>query len=181
MASERLVSRKTAREIIEWVASVITALVFVTVLFTYVVRVVSVDGDSMEPTLNTGDRVIISSLFYEPKAGDIVVISQPNEKNKPLIKRIIAVGGQTVRIDGETGNVYVDGKIIDEDYISGKTFELGDMTEEITVPDGHVFVMGDNREVSWDSRYEAVGTIDERYILGKAYLRVWPFSGFGSF
>ena len=167
---------KATREVLEWLFSIATALIFVTILFTYVFRVVGVSGSSMYPTFKTGDRVIISSLFYTPKRGDIIVTTQTDEDDKPLIKRIIALGGQTVRIDGENGDVYVDGVKIDEPYISGKTFETGDMEGELVVPEGEVFVMGDNRAISWDSRFSAVGTIDERYILGKVYLKVWPVS-----
>ena len=167
---------KTVKEIIEWVSSIAAALIFVTLLFTYVFRVVGVSGSSMNPTLSTGDRVIISGLFYEPKYGDIVVTTQSDEDDKPLIKRVIAVGGQTVKIDSESGDVYVDGKLLEESYISGKTFETGDMVGEIIVPEGEVFLMGDNRAISLDSRFNEIGTIDERHILGKVYLRIWPFS-----
>ena len=169
---------KVSRELIEWLSSIVFALIFVVILFTYVFSIVGVSGDSMLPNFQTGDRVVISGLFYKPKAGDVVVVTQPNEKNEPLIKRIVATGGQTVEIDTENGIVYVDGKAIDEPYLTQKTFNAGELTGPVTVPEGHVFVLGDNREISWDSRYHEVGFIDERYLLGKVYFKVWPFDDF---
>lgn len=167
---------RLSKELTEWLSSIVFALVLVTVLFTYIFRIVGISGDSMEPNFHTGDRVIISNLFYSPKPGDVVVITQPNERNEPLIKRIIATGGQTVYIDSSTGTVYVDGAALEEDYVIDKTYVTGDMKGPLTVPEGYVFVMGDNRPYSWDSRYDEVGVIDERYLLGKVYLRIWPFS-----
>lgn len=169
---------KLSRELIEWLSSIVFALIFVVVLFTYVFSIVGVSGGSMEPNFYTGDRVVISGLFYKPKAGDVVVITQPNEKNEPLIKRIVALGGQTVEIDTEEGIVYVDGKALEEPYLNQKTFNDGELSGPVTVPEGYVFVLGDNREISWDSRYHEVGFIDERYLSGKVYLKVWPFEDF---
>ena len=168
-------------ELFEWLETIAIALVAVVLLFTFVFRIVGVDGDSMMDTLYDGDRLIVSHLFYKPKAGDIVIITQPNAVNKPLVKRIVALGGQTVDIDIERGLVYVDGEVIDEPYIKEPTVRIPNPPIQFpyTVPEGKVFVMGDNRNNSLDSRSTAVGPIDERYILGKAVFRIFPLNRFG--
>ncbi len=169
------------REIFEWLETVAFSLVAVVLVFTFVFRIVGVDGDSMLDTLHDGDRLIITHLFYQPKAGDIVIITQPNAVNKPLVKRIVAIGGQTVDIDTDRGLVYVDGEVINEPYIKEPTVKIPSPPMEfpVTVPEGKVFVMGDNRNHSLDSRSTDVGMIDERYILGKAVFRIYPFTRIG--
>lgn len=178
-AAQQAVSLKS--ELFEWLETIAFSLVFVILVFTFVFRIVGVDGESMQNTLENGDRLIISHLFYQPKAGDIVVVTQPNAVNKPLIKRIVALGGQTVDIDTERGLVYVDGVVINEPYIKEPTVRIPSppVTFPYTVPEGCVFVMGDNRNNSLDSRSTDVGPIDERYILGKAVFRIFPFNKFG--
>ena len=114
----------------------------------------------------------ITAAGYQPKYGDVVIISQPNQYNEVLIKRIIAVGGQTVDVDATAGTVTVDGKVLYEPYIREQTLTQGNMNFPLTVPEGYVFVMGDNRNHSTDSRYKSIGLIDERYIMGKAFYRV---------
>ncbi|MFQ8599740.1 MAG: signal peptidase I [Oscillospiraceae bacterium] len=166
-------------EVYEWVESLVYSLVVVVLLFTFVFRIVGVDGNSMLPTLHNEDRVILTNLFYEPKQGDIVVVTQPNERNEPIIKRIIATGGQEVNIDFQKHEVYVDGELLQEDYILAPTRLSYDVKFPVTVPEGKVFVMGDNRNDSWDSRSTGVGFIDERYILGEAVFRVFPFNSLG--
>lgn len=169
------------REIFEWLETVAFSLVAVVLVFTFVFRIVGIDGDSMQNTLYDNDRLIITHLFYQPKAGDIVIITQPNAVNKPLVKRIVAVGGQTVDIDTDRGLVYVDGEVIDEPYIKEPTVKIPSPPMEfpVTVPEGKVFVMGDNRNHSLDSRSTDVGMIDVRYILGKAIFRIYPFNRIG--
>ena len=108
-----------------------------------------------------------------------MVVNQPNEFGKPLIKRIIALEGQAVDIDFKTGVVTVDGQVLDEPYISTPTTVYEGVDFPVTVPEGTVFVMGDNRQNSTDSRSEMVGFIDTRYILGKAIFRIFPFNTFG--
>lgn len=183
-----------ARECYEWIDSIFVAIAVITLLFTFLFRVVSVIGPSMENTLHSGDRVIISNLFYTPKNGDIIVASRiyanspaaANESNQPVIKRVIATSGQTVDVDYETSTVTVDGKVLKEDYIKDlHLVPVGQMTFPQTVPQGCVFVMGDNRNNSMDSRYTdkavgGLGMVDERYILGHAVFRILPLSGFGS-
>ncbi|MBE6886050.1 MAG: signal peptidase I [Ruminococcaceae bacterium] len=165
-------------EIYEWLESGVFALTVVVLIFTFLFRIVMVDGRSMQPTLQDQDRVITVSLFYKPAPGDIVVVTQPNAMNHSLIKRVIAVEGQTVFIDPETGDVSVDGKVLTEPYIMEKInpSKIGDMKYPLTLKDGEVFVMGDNRNNSSDSRDSMIGIIDERYILGKAVLRIFPIS-----
>ena len=172
-------NNKVLKELLEWLEAVVFSLVLVVLMFTFIFRVVGVDGDSMVPTLNDGDRVILSNFFYSPKVGDIVVTTQPNSLNKALIKRIIAVEGQKVDIDFTTGDVSVDGKVLEEDYINARTTVQGDVEFPIEIPHGKVFVMGDNRNLSLDSRYRSIGLIDVRYLLGKSVFRIFPFSDFG--
>jgi signal peptidase I len=171
-------SRKT--DAFDWVQCIVTALVVCILLFVFVGRTVGVEGPSMQSTLWEGDTLIISKLFYTPKQGDIVILRKDSFKQEPIVKRIIALEGQTVDIDFEQGIVYVDGQALEEDYINDYTYRSLDFDGEITVPEGCVFVMGDNRNQSSDSRDARIGCVDTRYIIGKAYLRVMPLSKFGS-
>ena len=138
----------------------------------------------MQPTLQEGDNVVVSNLFYTPKAGDIVIITKESFSAEPIVKRIIATEGQTVDIDFEKGIVYVDGKALDEPYIAELTHLYEGVAFPVTVPENSVFVMGDNRNESSDSRNPDIGMIDEGCILGKVYCIVipagWDFSRFGS-
>lgn len=174
-------AKKSGREIIEWADSVAISVLCVVLLFTFVFRMVGVKGTSMQDTLQSGDKVIIYNLFYTPKAGDIVVISRADliegdgNVAEPIIKRVIATEGQTIYFDFDSGAVYVDGQKLDEPYIKDKTIPGRiPMDNPYAVPAGHVFVMGDHRSVSKDSRTAEVGAIDTRYILGKAVFRLFP-------
>lgn len=160
----------------EIVDSVKGAAVVVFLVFALAFRVVGVDGDSMNPTLHNGDWVAVSSTVSEYERGDIVVVTQPWEKNVPIIKRVIAVGGDTVYIDFVRHEVYVNGELLDEPYIAQPTRLHYDVRFPLTVEEGKVFVMGDNRNDSLDSRSSRIGMIDERYILGKAVFRLSPAS-----
>ena len=152
------------------------AVVAVFIIFALVFRVVGVEGDSMNPTLESGDWLAVSSILTEFEAGDIVVVTQPWERNVPIIKRVIAIGGDTVYIDFETNEVFVNGVLLEENYIAEPTFVSYDVEFPVTVEEGKVFVMGDNRNVSLDSRSSKIGMIDERYILGKTLGRISPIS-----
>ena len=169
----------------EWVESLITALIVVVIMFTFLFRVVTVDGTSMLPNLYSGDRLVVSSYFYKPKQGDIIVLKRTSGLMKPIVKRVIALPGQKVDFDFDAGTVFVDGVQLDESgYINNGITHEPATSEPLldfpqVVPEGHVFVLGDNREVSEDSRFEAVGMVDERYILGKAELILFPISRFG--
>lgn len=163
------------------VSIISTAVVAVAFVFLFIFRTVGVVGNSMFPTLNWGDRIVLSALYTEPENGDIVVTCQPNASKSiedTLVKRIIATEGQTVDIDFDKGIVYVDGTALDEPYIYEPTTEREDFISEVTVPEGCVFVMGDNRNHSTDSRDRRVGFIQEEYIMGKALFRMKPFTRF---
>ena len=176
------------RELFEWSGALVSSIVFVVILFAFITTIFSVSGHSMDPTLADGEMMLISRLFYEPKPMDIVMFCQEDVKvdntetgrQIPLVKRIIAVGGQTVTIDYGAGTVTVDGVAIEEDYIlepmRQKSFPEVSTTY---VPEGYVFAMGDNRNDSMDSRSPSVGVIDERFILGRVLLRLSPLNKFG--
>lgn len=152
----------------------VTALVIIAFLFTFVARFVGVDGNSMNPTLQHGDWLIVSAINKDIKHGDIVISTQPNSFNEPLVKRVIAKGGQTVDINFSTGAVYVDGVELDEPYIAAPTHTSEGMTFPLLVPEGTLFLMGDNRNDSTDSRSPMVGCVDERYVLGVVQFRLMP-------
>ena len=170
---------KARVEVYDWIQSILMALVVCVLLFVFVVRMVNVDGESMLPTLEDKDRVIISNLFYTPKQGDIVVLRKEAFLYEPIVKRVIAVEGQTVEIDFDRGEVFVDGEELDEPYILEPTYRSLDFSGSVTVPEGCVFVMGDNRNGSTDSRYSVLGCVDTRLIQGRVYLTVFPLKNFG--
>lgn len=156
-------------------AALAAAVVILFVIFTFCLRGVAVSGSSMESTLHDGDMLAVASL---PAAhnGDIVIITQPNTMDKPIVKRVIASGGQEVDIDFVAGIVTVDGKVLSEPYIKEPTSAAGDVQFPLVVPEGCFFVVGDNRNNSLDSRYSVIDCIDENYILGVVRFRAYPFS-----
>lgn len=160
----------------DFASIVMAAFIIIALIFTFVFRLVGVKGQSMESTLFENDWLITMEQ-KEYVYGDIVVITEPNYFNEPLIKRVIATGGQIVDIDYGSSTVYVDGVALEEPYIN-ESFILqnsDDITFPYTVPEGHLFCMGDNRNHSTDSRSTLIGAVDERYILGRAMLRILPF------
>ena len=166
-----------------WLHDVVSCLAFVMILFVYFLRLIGVSGPSMTPTLLNGDRVILLSnfLYRDVEAGDIVVMQIPSFDEEPIVKRVIAKGGQTVDIDFEAGEVYVDGVLLQENYINDLTHlsYTDGPSFPVTVPDGSLFVMGDNRNESADSRYGPIGMVDERRVLGRVMTIVWPVDRFG--
>lgn len=167
-------------DIYNTLSDVVVCLIFVTVLFVFAIRLVGVVGDSMYPTLHNGDKLtLLSNFLYEPEVGDIVVLQALSYDDDPIVKRIIADEGQTIDIDFSTGDVTVDGVLLDEPYINMPTTRAEGMEFPLTVPENCIFVMGDNRENSTDSRYPGIGCIDKRYVLGKALQIVLPFEHFG--
>lgn len=181
-------TKKKLLSFVEYVEIFSFALVAVLFLFSFCFKVCVVDGDSMVNTLHNGEKIITRDLGYKPECGDIVVFYESGELNKPLVKRVIATEGQTVEIDHTTGTVKVNGEVIEEDYvyyIGGEYHNFwyysrdnGSQTLTVTVPEGHIFVMGDNRNNSLDSRTESVGFIKENQIFGKVIFRISPFESF---
>lgn len=160
----------------EWVSLLITALVSVVIIFALFFRVVSVSGDSMDDTLQDGDRLILITQFYTIERGDIVVVTREGEE--PYIKRVIAVAGDTIDIDNESGCVMLNGQALSEDYVlGGYTPSLG-FDGPYTVREGEVFAMGDNRRWSLDCRQ--LGAFSVNDIAGEAAFRLLPFDTFGS-
>ena len=185
----------TFSDFMEIVESVIISVFAVLLIFTFVCRPVTVDGTSMVPTLQDKDKLIMRMLGYSPKCGDIVIVENDSSHRyengtdgkiidgsgmeKRLIKRVIAVGGQTVDIDFEAHTVTVDGEQLYESYIYEPTeLDPGMFEYPVTVPEGYVFVMGDNRNNSTDSRSPLVGFVKEEDVIGKAVLRFYPFDKF---
>ena len=171
--------KKFHLSVYDLVSVVMSSFIIIAIIFTFVFRLVGVDGLSMTNTLQDGDWLLtVQKSEYE--YGDIVVITQDTYFHEPLIKRVIATGGQTVDIDYETATIYVDGTALEEPYVKEDfLLEKGDYREfPYTVPEGHLFCMGDNRNGSTDSRSYHVGDIDERYILGKAVVRILPVGDF---
>ena len=168
--------KSRSRELYEWVQALVCSVLAVVVVFTFGIRLIGVDGHSMLPTLQDGDRLLVLNSMlcgsYEP--GDIVVLRKESFLPTPIVKRVIAVEGQVVDIDFASGTVFVDGKPLQEAYINERTFTEEGTVFPLTVPEGSVFIMGDNRNHSTDSRDARLGTIDRRYIIGRAVFLALP-------
>lgn len=164
----------------DWIGSLLFAGTILLLIMAFFLRQVTVRGGSMNDTLKDKDRLIVSSFMYTPQDGDIIVATHGSRLNEPIIKRVIATEGQTLRIDYENNTVTVDGEVLDEPYIKGRTIVLSNPTYiPDVIPRGYVFVMGDNREDSLDSRSTRVGLIPVDNIIGKAVFRMWPFDSLG--
>lgn len=169
-------AQKTSKKksaLFEWVQSLVTAAILALIIITFVVQSFVVDGRSMNNTLYHGERLFVEKVSYrftEPARGDIVVLKMPGEK---FVKRIIAIGGDT--IEERAGITYVNGEPLAEPYVTNKTYMNWG---PVSVPEGHYFVMGDNRPFSNDSRY-GVGFLPKEDIVGRAIARYWPLSRMG--
>lgn len=183
--------KSLTKTIIEFLSVIATSIVAIMFIFTFVFRIVGVSGPSMMNTLHDGDWLVVSAFITEPERGDIVIITQPNAltndsngESTPIVKRVIAVGGDTIDIDFATATVKVNGKVIDEPYLGSATINApaeGGWEYPLTLKEGQVFVMGDNRQHSSDSRSPAIGLIDEDYILGQVLFRFSPITDFKFF
>lgn len=178
------------KEIREWVVAIAIAVVAALLIRNFVFTLVKVQGESMSPTLSNNDRLYVNRFFYSPKKGDVVIFKPASDPDRPYIKRVIATEGDTVYIDFETGDIYVNGEVIDEPYIKEKTSRSGSYINKliangsyskenpIVVEKNKIFVMGDNRNNSTDSRM--IGQVPEDEIIGGAVFRFWPLGNFGS-
>ena len=166
-----------------WMQALAMALIFLILTFTVVGRVIRVEGSSMLPTLHENDLMLLQSIGYTPKQGDVVVLRKASFLSVPVVKRVIAVGGQHVTVDYATHCVYVDGVALDEPYINEPMQDPPNAlltVLDVDVPDGSIYVLGDNRNHSSDSRDERLGTVDTRYVLGRALWVLAPFDHFGA-
>ena len=187
MASEDIEKKEKEEESVTWQKSLllylhdlIYLLAVVMVVFMLLFRIVIVSGSSMYSTLWNGDWLLVtgSVLYHEPEAGDIIVASKDSfNDGEPIIKRVIATEGQTVDIDFYAGIVYVDGMALEEDYTYTLTNVQEGIVFPITIADGCIFAMGDNRNGSKDSRHPDIGMIDTREILGRAVFLIFPGMG----
>ncbi len=167
---------KAAEYLYSVFSTLLVCMMIIFTAFTFFFRLVQVSGDSMYPTLENSDRLIISNLFYSPDYGDIIAISKSDGESDAMIKRVIALPGDKVYIDFDTHIITVNGNVIQEDYeVYEPISEQYDLTYPATVPEGCVFVLGDNRNNSIDSRTASIGFIDFEEISGKALIRIFPF------
>lgn len=169
--------KQTAKELYSWLRTLVCVSLGMVLLFTFVLRLIRVDGESMRETLQDGDILVAVSRYLagDLEQGDIVIVRDAYFKDgQPIVKRVIATEGQTVDIDFEAGVVYVDGEALDEPYINEPTYMEEGTEFPLTVPEGCIFVMGDNRNHSSDSRDSRLGTVDTRCVLGKAVFLAFP-------
>ena len=164
--------------VFDWTKSIVTIMFIMLFILTFFFRIVNVDGDSMKNTLLNDEKLIVTSFMYTPADGDIVVISHGQHLDEPIVKRVIATEGETLKIDFDKQKVYVNDKLIDEPYNSSEIVRGDSVIPEI-IPEGKIFVMGDNRAISNDSRFNQVGLIDVKDVIGKAQFRILPLDKIG--
>ena len=165
------------RELYLNVRVLVTMMAAFVMVFTFAARIIVVSGPSMENTLWGGDLILVWGLGYTPEQGDIVVLTQENYQEDSIVKRVIALEGQTVDINYDTNTVYVDGEPLKEDYTKEKMQipSYGEGLNHVTVPQGCIYVMGDNRNHSADSRFPDIGIVDTRCVIGKGVAVMFPF------
>lgn len=182
------------KEVFDWVETLIMAMIFIIILFTFFVRVNTVEGESMVPTLQDGQKLIVTDLFYTPSYNDIVIVQAAKlDGGKPIIKRVVGLPGDRISIDFEEGTVYRNGEALAIDIQNNVIYEDGHKInarttknlemvsgQEYTVPENCYFVLGDNRNRSTDSRaLSTIGFVDKNYIAGRAIFSIFPFNSFG--
>lgn len=184
VTAEPVKKPRPAAWVLDWLETIVAAFAIVTIIFTFAARVITVDGGSMEPNYYDGDRVLVSSLAGEIQRGDVVIIVHSLENT--IIKRVVATEGQTVDFDRESGELVVDGQIVPGEVYGTRNgiTTVSDMGGDSlqfpqTVPEGCVFVLGDHRDDSTDSRKVSVGMVDKRNILGKVIFNLFPLSKLG--
>ncbi|HHU64362.1 MAG TPA: signal peptidase I [Clostridiales bacterium] len=164
--------RKAKSETVEWVQSIVIAVILALLIRGFVFETILVDGESMLPTLNNADRLVVNKISHKINGierGDIIIFKYPDNENEHFVKRVIACGGDVVKI--QDGRVYVNGQQLNEPYVLEET---DDDFPESTVPEDTVFVLGDNRGNSRDSRDPRVGFVPVENIIGKPWARIWP-------
>ena len=178
------------KELREWFVAILIAVVLALIVRNFIFTLVKVDGKSMEPSLHHADRLYVNRLFYEAEKGDVVIFVPKSDPKRPYVKRVIATEGDTVYIDPQTGDVYVNSVLLDEPYIMEKSTRIGSyiyrlaesgnysMENPIVIQPGYIFAMGDNRNNSKDSR--DIGQVSEEEIIGGAVFRFWPLNKVGA-
>lgn len=166
-------------ELFDWGEALMISLSVVILIFVFCVRIIGVQGNSMNPTLENQNQLLVSNLFYTPQKGDVVILTKDTFMNSPIVKRVIATEGDTVNINFDSGEVTVNGQVLEEDYIAELTTTSYNIAFPQTVPENCIFVMGDNRNHSTDSRFAELGMVDTRYVIGKVLMRIYPFEQIG--
>lgn len=182
LEAQKSVKHNAWNSIYEFAELIVGAVCLMLFLTSFIFRTADVDGDSMNPTLFHNEKLVVfinNNVFGKIKKGDIVVINQPNPFNESIIKRVIGEEGDVVDIDFEKGEVWVNGILQEEDYVNTPTNRFEGVEFPVTVPEGHIFAVGDNRNYSCDSRYPGIGMIDKRYINAKAVFRYQPLKRLG--
>lgn len=176
---ENLLDGRFSSPLFDWAESLVIAILFVVLLFTFICRIVVVDGTSMESTLHNGDLMLVSSIGYEEEHGDVIVLHS-EYYNCPIVKRIIAVENDRVDIDFVNAQVYLNGEKLDEPYLdSFDYFDYEGVDFPQTIPEDCLFVLGDNRTGSTDSRSPTIGMVKKDQVIGKAYATIFPFDSIG--
>ncbi len=181
MKHDNTEKNSAAKEVFEWIETAAIAVVIVVCIFTFICRVVMVDGPSMTPTLLDGQRVVVAEIFYKPKVGDVVIACIPG-KSDPYVKRVIAAEGQTVDFNQLSGKLMVDGVELDEPYLNEPMTRIDwydPSVYPLTLGKDEVFICGDNRNHSNDSRYSSIGPVDVDNIMGRVVFVLTPFNQMG--